>query len=117
MIEIGFGSLLKLSLSECHGQLSRFLVESFDHCRAALVLDDNQKHFFTEDDIFAIYNSPWGNKAVKEAKTDNESQSLQNCLRLWERGGTFLLEAQLHREWEKILLLEETMVMSLRGTL
>ena len=44
-------------------------------------------------------------------------QSMQNFLGVGERGGTFLLEAQLHKEWVKKLCLEETMVMSLRGIL
>ena len=47
-------------------------MENFDDCRATLVLEDNQKLFFIEDDIFATYNIPRGNKAVVEVKTDYE---------------------------------------------
>ena len=56
-------------------------------------------------------------RLLKRQKLIMNHQSLQNCLRVGERGGTVLLEAQLHREWVKTLLLEETMVTSLRGTL
>ena len=47
-----------LSLSECHGQLSRYLVESFDYYKTVIVLENNEKVDITEDDVVAMYNIP-----------------------------------------------------------
>ena len=41
--EIGFGSLLQLKLSECHGQLSRYLVQQYDYCSTTLLLQNKKK--------------------------------------------------------------------------
>ena len=56
--EIGFRSLLGQSLPECHGQLSRYLVKSFDYCKTVIVLKNNEKVDITEDNVFAMYNIP-----------------------------------------------------------
>ena len=81
--EIGFGSLLGLSLSECHGQLSRYLVESFDYCKTTIVLKNNEKVNITEDDIFAMYNIPRKKLPVVEVTNDNYTVEYAELLKSW----------------------------------
>ena len=83
VIEIGFESLLGLSLSKCHGQLSRYLVESFDYCKTTIVFENNEKVDITEDDVFAMYNISRGKLPIVEVTNDNYTPEYAELLKSW----------------------------------
>ena len=72
-----------LSLSECHGQLSRYLVESFDYYKTVIVLENNEKVDITEDDVFAMYNISRGKLPIVEATNDNYTPEYAELLKSW----------------------------------
>ena len=93
------------------------MVENFDYCTATFVLEDNKKLLFTEDDVFATYNISRGKKAVVEAKTDNDLPEFAELFKSWRERKNIPFGSPITQRMGEEIILEETMVMSLRGTL
>ena len=84
--EIGFGSLLSLSVSKCPTRLSLYLLKNFRTSNSVITLSNAEKLCIDEEDIYCVLNLPRGPVPIVESLgkyEESEPREYMKILRAW----------------------------------
>ena len=86
--DIGFGSMLSLSVSRCPLELSLYLLKNFQASTSMFTLSSGERLSIDEEDVHCVLNLPRGEVEIVESigkNEDSEPPEYVELLRAWRR--------------------------------